>query len=165
MTTEETTRRRGGSEPAAPSGTVTHAVASGEKPPEGSFTPNTADHTPAATPYAGAMDDRGGKKLDDTSYLAHYHHLAGGESLADHPTQPDEAVLLNKIRTDSRKLDPISLRTVQESLQVKNATGAMNTETLRKLRAKFPAFSVEDVRSHVRSHQERRREIDRRSPR
>ena len=126
---------------------VVHAVASGVAPPEGSNTPNTADHTPAATPYTGTMDRRGGKKLDDTAYMAQYQHLAGGGSLADDPTRPEEATILNKIRVDDRKIDPISLRTLQEKLQIKDATGAMNTETLRKLMLDHKDFSFEGLMS------------------
>jgi hypothetical protein len=131
----------------APDHPVTHAVATAEHPPEGSHTPNTANHTPAATAYTGTMDSRGGKALDDTSYLKDYHHLAGGASLADEPTKPHEAELLNKIRIDHRKIDPISLRTLQEKLAIKNATGAMNTETLRKLMHDHATFSVNGLLS------------------
>ncbi|HET9622924.1 MAG TPA: hypothetical protein VFP84_16240 [Kofleriaceae bacterium] len=119
----------------------------GERPPAGSFTPNTADHTPAATPYAGTMDARGGRALTDASYMSGYHHLAGGASLSDAPTKPAEGEILNKIRLDNRQIDPASLRVLQNRLGIKNVTGAMNTETLRKLMQDHHPFSVEALLS------------------
>lgn len=130
-----------------PAPTMTTATAATETPPPGSSTPNTADHTPAATPYAGAMDARGGKALTDTSYMASYHHLVGGGSLADAPTTPAEGEVLNKIRLDTRKIDPASMRALQQRLGIQNASGAMNTETLRKLKQEHPTFTVESLLS------------------
>jgi len=130
-----------------PDHAITHAVATEERPLAGSATPNTADHSPATTPYAGAMDSRGGKKLDDTSYMGQYHHLAGGGSLADNPTTAHEGELLNQIRLDHRQIDPVSLRTLQEKAGIKNATGAMTTETLRKLMLDHRSFTVNGLLS------------------
>lgn len=132
--------------PPMPAPTTT-ATAATETPPPGSATPNTAEHTPATAPYTGAMDVRGGKALTDTTYMAGYHHLVGGGSLADAPTTPAEGEVLNRIRLDTRKLDPVSLRALQQRLGIHNASGAMNTETLRKLKQEHPTFTVERLLS------------------
>jgi hypothetical protein len=49
-------------------------------------------------------------------------------------TTPAEAAVLNQIRSDPRRLDPAWLQAAQHALGVQDATGAMNTETLRAMR-------------------------------
>jgi hypothetical protein len=49
-------------------------------------------------------------------------------------TTPAEAAVLNQIRSDPRRLDPAWLTVAQRNLGVVDATGAMNTETLRAMR-------------------------------
>ncbi|HEX4417177.1 MAG TPA: hypothetical protein VH165_04720 [Kofleriaceae bacterium] len=57
---------------------------------------------------------------------------ASGNSIAK--TTPAEAAVLNKIRRDPRRLDPVWLEAAQHALGVHDATGGMNTETLRAMR-------------------------------
>jgi hypothetical protein len=57
---------------------------------------------------------------------------ASGNSITK--TTPAEAAVLNKIRRDPRRLDPVWLEAAQHALGVHDATGGMNTETLRAMR-------------------------------
>jgi len=58
--------------------------------------------------------------------------LAGNQKEA--PTRPDEAKVLNALRAATHRFDPKWLAEAQGKLGVSDASGAMNTETLRKLR-------------------------------
>jgi hypothetical protein len=49
-------------------------------------------------------------------------------------TSKDEATVLNQIRRDPHRFDPVWLEAAQHALGVHDATGAMNTETLRAMR-------------------------------
>ena len=49
-------------------------------------------------------------------------------------TTADEVAVLNKLRAASKRLDPVWLKAAQDALGVANASGAMNTETLRAFR-------------------------------
>jgi hypothetical protein len=51
-------------------------------------------------------------------------------------TTAQEAAVLNALRADHRRLDPAWLVTAQRVLGVADATGAMNTETLRAMRTR-----------------------------
>lgn len=57
---------------------------------------------------------------------------ASGNAIAT--TTLAEAAVLNQIRRDPRRLDPTWLVSAQHALAVVDATGAMNTETLRAMR-------------------------------
>jgi hypothetical protein len=76
-----------------------------------------------------------GRALDDQSYLSAYHHLNGEGTLADEPTKPKEAEVLNALRASNKRLDPAYLVQLQDRINVKNNSGAFNTETLRRLRS------------------------------
>lgn len=75
----------------------------------------------------------------DKTYMQNYGHVVGEGTLADAPTTSDEVAILNAIRDDQkhRALDPTYLLKLQNALGVKDASGAMNTETLRKLQAHY----------------------------
>ncbi|HET7504007.1 MAG TPA: SH3 domain-containing protein [Kofleriaceae bacterium] len=51
-------------------------------------------------------------------------------------TTTEEATVLNNLRKEPRRFDPAWLLTAQTNLGVVDATGAMNTETLRAMRAR-----------------------------
>ncbi|HWU87846.1 MAG TPA: hypothetical protein VN253_11250 [Kofleriaceae bacterium] len=60
----------------------------------------------------------------------------GGTDLAAVNTKAAEAKVLNALRQEDKRFNPAALIVAQKNLQVANATGAFNTETLRQLRAK-----------------------------
>jgi hypothetical protein len=60
----------------------------------------------------------------------------GGTDLAAVDTKAAEAKILNALRQEDKRFNPAALIAAQRNLQVANATGAFNTETLRQLRAK-----------------------------
>jgi hypothetical protein len=77
------------------------------------------------------------------SYLSAYHHLEGGAALDVDPTTEEEATVLNFIRDDDRKLEPVYLKKLQHQLVVANESGAFNTETLRALRKHYKGQKVD----------------------
>jgi hypothetical protein len=100
--------------------------------------PDHAQPPPVAATHATAATKVGvrpyvGRQLDDADYLKNYQHLDGGGSLYDNPTTKHEADLLNGVRNDQRKVDPKYLLAWQSAVGVKNNSGAMNTDTLRKM--------------------------------
>jgi hypothetical protein len=59
----------------------------------------------------------------------------GGTDLAAVNTKAAEAKVLNALRAEDKRFNAAALIVAQRNLQVANATGAFNTETLRQLRA------------------------------
>lgn len=74
---------------------------------------------------------------------------ASGNVIAQ--TTPAEAAILNQLRRDPRRLDPTWLMSAQHALGVQDATGAMNTETLRAMRerAHKPKFDASGIMDEV----------------
>jgi hypothetical protein len=70
---------------------------------------------------------------------------ASGNAIAK--TTPAEAAVLNRLRRESRRFDPAWLTAAQRGLGVVDATGAMNTETLRAMRerAHKPKFDASGI--------------------
>ena len=94
-----------------------------QAPPQAAAENKVETHTPAATPVAVGM-----------------FRTAEGNDIAE--TSEDEAKVLNAIRGFNARIDPTWLRNVQSSNGVKDATGAMNTETLRMMRGKLGAAAL-----------------------
>jgi hypothetical protein len=74
-----------------------------------------------------------GKDPSDTSYLQGMQVAEGGGAISDVKTTRLEGYILNAIRAEQIRLKPAFLRALQHALGVANASGAMNTETLRAL--------------------------------
>lgn len=72
-------------------------------------------------------------KLTATKHKPTFMTVMGGQ---EEQTSKAEAHLLNDIRRDHRRLDPIWLMQAQTALQIADASGAMNTSTLRVLLTK-----------------------------
>lgn len=127
----------------APTPTVPAIVAPAPQQPAG-HAGGGASHVEPPAPVVAPEN-----KVDTaapTTAPGNFRTQVGNEIAA---TTHEEAVVLNEIRKDPNRLDPDWLRTTQGLLGVKDATGAMNTETLRALRAKlgaapFTAASVMD---------------------
>jgi hypothetical protein len=118
--------------------TLSPTVAAGPLTPPESHGPGAGGgittHAEAARMPKGAKDaPYDGRQLTDASYLKNYQHLEGGESLYDNPTTPAEAGILNAVRNHQKRIDPAYLLAWQNAVGVRNHSGAMNTDTLRKL--------------------------------
>lgn len=61
--------------------------------------------------------------------------IEGGGAVEDIKTDVGEAKVLNLLRASSKRFDPAFMLELQTRLQVKNKSGAFNTETLRALMA------------------------------
>ncbi len=96
-----------------------------------------AAHVDAAPPKHAETETK------PTSYLAAYHHLEGGGALDVDATTAEEATVLNHVRDDDRKLEPVYLKRLQDKLSVANKSGAFNTETLRALRKHYQGQKVD----------------------
>ncbi len=93
-----------------------------------------ATHSQAAAMPANANDQAySGRQLDDVDYLKTYHHLDGDGSLYDNPTTPAESALLAGLRHSQKRIDPTYLLAWQTAVGVTDNSGAMNTDTIRKL--------------------------------
>lgn len=69
----------------------------------------------------------------DKGYLATAKVAEGGGSVADVKTSSPEATALNTLRAAQKRFDPSFVLALQKQLGVADASGAFNTETLRKL--------------------------------
>ncbi|HEX4455267.1 MAG TPA: SH3 domain-containing protein [Kofleriaceae bacterium] len=96
-----------------------------------------ATHVDAAPPKHAETETKA------PSYLASYHHLEGGGALDVDTTTDEEAKVLNHVRDDDRKLEPVYLKQLQNKLAVANKSGAFNTETLRALRKHYQGQNVD----------------------
>ncbi|HEX4418083.1 MAG TPA: hypothetical protein VH165_09310 [Kofleriaceae bacterium] len=64
------------------------------------------------------------------------YHALDGSDVAAINTSPEEGAILNAVRHEARRFDAEALQLAQGALTVTNASGAFNTETLRKLAEK-----------------------------
>ncbi len=69
----------------------------------------------------------------------------GGQDLSTVQTVKAEADILNEVRHRNRRFEPTALAAAQTKLGVANATGAFNTETLRKLVAAKGAQTADSI--------------------
>jgi len=114
--------------PAAP------AAATTSSPPSSSHSaPSASGAAPAppvptvATPHAPAQPEQ------RTAGAGEFTTLSGN---AIAKTTAKEAAVLNSLRADPRRFNPAWLVTAQRAIGVVDATGAMNTETMRALRSR-----------------------------
>ena len=82
-----------------------------------------------------------GEEPTNTEYLHDKKVVEGGASIDSIQTKPNEALVLNKLRDDSRRFNPDFMLALQTRLGVSNKSGAFNTETLRKLLEQSPQLA------------------------
>ncbi len=86
-----------------------------------------------------------GQDPDDTAYLRDAHVATGDGSVADVKTTANEGVVLGAVRASQRRFKASFLFALQRQLGVADASGAFNTETLRKLLAQPQLGGVKDL--------------------
>ena len=118
-----------GSTPTAPAiaassvGATHDALAQTRKPP-------TSDHETAAPPAHATVSTAATSTVTSNDRFV----TLSGNAIAK--TTAQEATVLNALRADPQRFDPDWLVTAQRALGVVDATGAMNTETLRAIRTR-----------------------------
>jgi hypothetical protein len=133
----------------SPSPAPAHSPAPAPAPaPAHSHSPAPAPaHSPAPAPAPAPAHS----PVAPVAAIAAHHDpenefvTASGNAIAKTTTK--EAEVLNKIRREPRRFDPVWLATAQHNLGVTDATGAFNTETLRAMRdrAHKPALDAAGI--------------------